>query len=277
MKFLIAVKPEPNLQKSEGYVFAFQGDQLLVLNGEDRCQIPTCRQFAKLDIAYKREHYLGLLDDKPCFSVDLDDEINCPQSAALVGLREVFGVIKDTLFSVAGHAFQIVTWDRMHQYCGRCGALTDYALDVRAKICYRCEAVYYPRISPVIIVAVSKGHELLLIKNKRHRRNFYSVIAGFVEPGESLEECLVREVREETAIEVKNINYFASQSWPFPNALMVGFTAEYASGILRPDGVEIAEAGWFSPDNFPELPGPISIARKLIDAFVQQQANSKKE
>ncbi len=111
----------------------------------------------------------------------------------------------------------------------------------------------------------------MLARNQRFRRNYYSVLAGFVEAGESLEDCLKREVREETGIEVKKIKYFASQSWPFPNALMVGFTAEYAGGEIKLDGKEIADAGWFSAESLPPVPGKVSIARSLIDHFINKQ------
>ena len=180
------------------------------------------------------------------------------------------------MFSIAQHAFQIVNWDRMHQFCGRCGAETDYSQSERVKICPACEAHYYPRVSPAVIVAIHRENKLLLMRNKRYKHNFYSVLAGFVEPGESLEAAIVREVKEEVGIEVKNIRYFASQPWPFPDSLMIGFTADYAGGNLVPDGFEISEAGWYAVDDLPLIPGPISIARKLIDAFVEEQKKGVK-
>jgi len=135
----------------------------------------------------------------------------------------------------------------------------------RARRCPACDLSFYPRISPAIIVLVRRGEEALLGQGNRFPGAFYSTLAGFVEPGETLEETLAREVREEVGVEVKDLRYFGSQPWPFPHSLMIAFTAEYAGGELRPDGVEIEECAWFDPDALPKLPPPISISRRLID------------
>ena len=270
MNFVMSVNPEQGMEDENAYMFVFCEDRLLIIN-EEETRIPEKSEFNLMSLNVIRRHFLGALDGRPCYTADLDTGGTLPQGAALVGLREIFGMVDDDIFSLAAHAIQIVNWDRMHQYCGRCGTPTGYGVDERAKICGNCGAVYYPRISPAIIVAVKRENKLLLLRNKMHKHDFYSVLAGFVEPGESLEECLVREVKEEVGIEVENIKYFASQSWPFPNTLMVGFTADHKCGELRPDGVEIDEAGWFAPENLPKIPSSISIARKLIDAFVLEQ------
>jgi NAD+ diphosphatase len=138
----------------------------------------------------------------------------------------------------------------------------------RARSCPACGNVVYPRISPAIIIAVVKGEELLLAHNKNFRGGWYSVVAGFVEPGETIEDCAEREIFEEVGIKIKNIQYFASQPWPFPDSLMIGLTAEYESGELRPDGAEIDDAGFFRADALPETPGKTSVAGKLIGWFV---------
>jgi NAD+ diphosphatase len=149
----------------------------------------------------------------------------------------------------------------------------------RAKQCSVCSHTTYPRLAPAIIVSVERqtdsGSELLLAHNRRHTEGMYSVLAGFVEPGESLEECVRREVCEEVGLEVQNIDYFGSQPWPFPNSLMIAFTAEYAGGEIVLEDEELAEAGWYRPDNLPRVPPPISIARQLIDAFVSRNSSSK--
>ena len=137
--------------------------------------------------------------------------------------------------------------------------------DERAKECPKCGLLNYPRISPAIIVAVLKGNQILLARSRRFPGGFYSVLAGYVEPGETLEECVRREVFEEVGIEVKNIRYFGSQPWPFPDSQMIAFTAEYLSGDIKPDESEIVDAGWFLPENLPEIPGKISIARSLLE------------
>jgi len=273
----MAVNPAPEMKGIDAYIFAFKGWEILVIIEHEGCRIPKGSELEQAGLIGARLHYLGVLGTIPCYSVDLDPGVGVPDGFSFTGLRDLFGHVGEDLFSAAGHAFQIVHWDRMHQYCGKCGAPAEYASTERAKVCKRCKAIYYPKVSPAIIVAVKKGNMLLLARNKQRKHAFYSVLAGFVEPGETLEECVIREVREETGIEVKNIKYFASQSWPFPNALMVGFTADYGGGEIRVDHREIAAADWFGPDSLPPIPGSISIARKLIDAFVKEQKQTSKE
>jgi len=272
LKMSAALKPVG--EDGNAYILAFQGNRLLVVE-EETYRVPLRGEFDKMNLEIVRQHYLGTIDDRPCYSIEVDENSTAPPGSSYVGLRELFGLVDEEIFSLAIHAVQIINWDRMNQYCGQCGAHTDYGKEVRAKICRRCSAVYYPRLSPAVIVAVKKDKELLLLRNKHRKQGFYSVLAGFVEPGENLEECLVREVREEAGIEVKNIKYFGSQSWPFPDALMIAFTAEYAGGEISIDNEEIADAGWFRPDNFPRIPGKISIARHLIDEFVKETVNDE--
>jgi NAD+ diphosphatase len=185
------------------------------------------------------------------------------------GLRKLYGVLEEEVFWVAGRAFQIMDWDRTHQYCGKCGSPTRNKIDERAKVCPSCGTVSFPRMSPAIIVAVIRDHAILLAHAARFPGAMYSVLAGFVEPGESLEDCVRREVKEEAGVELKNIRYFGSQPWPFPNSLMIGYTAEYAAGEIMMDGKEITDAQWFTADRLPAIPDKISIARKLIDWFVE--------
>ena len=171
---------------------------------------------------------------------------------------------------MAGRAFQVVQWDRTHRFCGRCGRATVHHERDRARQCPGCGLVSYPRVSPAVIVLVSRGDRFLLARNASFPGKRYSIIAGFVEAGETLETAVIREIREEVGIEVRNVAYFGSQPWPFPHSLMVGFTAEHASGEIAIDGEEIVDAGWYSPDpeQLPELPNRISISRRLIDSFL---------
>ena len=162
-------------------------------------------------------------------------------------------------------------WNQNHQYCGKCGGLTRNRANERAKFCPKCGWINYPRLSPAIIVAVRKDHQILLAHSQRFSGKFYSVLAGFVEPGETLEACVEREVREEVGITLKNISYFGSQPWPFPDSLMIAFTAEYAGGDIKIDTSEITDAGWFSVDSLPPIPSKISIARRLIDWFSENK------
>ncbi len=194
-----------------------------------------------------------------------------PEGVIAAGLRELYPRLGDQLFGVAGRAVQVIAWDRTHQYCGQCGAPTVTMAGERAKRCPRCGLVNYPRLSPAIIIAIVRcteyGRQLLLARNHRFPSGRFSVLAGYVEPGESLEECAAREVLEEVGIRIKNIRYFGSQPWPFPNSLMVGFTAEYDGGELKLEDGELAEAHWFPADALPDLPPRMTIARRLVDWF----------
>ena len=203
-------------------------------------------------------------------AAEISQETVLPPPFELRHLRELYGELPEDLFAIAARAIQIVGWDRTHQFCGHCATPTIQPPTERAKRCPKCELRQYPRLSPAVIMLVYRGDEILLARAPRFRSGMYSVLAGFVEPGESLEETVAREVREEVGIEVKNIRYFGSQPWPFPNSLMVGFTAEYASGTLTPEPTEIEAAAWFTKDNLPPIPSKLSIARKLIDWFAGQ-------
>ncbi|NEQ24062.1 MAG: NAD(+) diphosphatase [Microcoleus sp. SIO2G3] len=244
--------------------FAFAGSKLLMRGGD----IPTWADLQAQAISLIRSQYLGQLDGQACYSAELAKDATPPAGFALLGLRELYGNLDDDKFAIAGRAIQIVEWDRTHQFCGHCATPMIQLPDERAKRCPKCGLVNYPRLSPAMIVLVSRGEEILLARAHRFPTGMYSVLAGFVEPGESLEETVVREVREEVGVELKNIRYFGSQPWPFPNSLMIGFMAEYAGGSIALEEKEIADAKWFHKDHLPPIPPRISIARKLIDAFV---------
>ena len=191
-------------------------------------------------------------------------------SAEPVGLRALFDLVPAETFAQAGLARQILHWRLTHRFCGACGAPLVRHSTERAMHCSACDTCVYPRINPVVITLVMRGDQILLAHKAGGIIPFWSIIAGFVEAHESLEEAVVREVAEEVGVRIKNIRYAASQPWPFPNNLMVGFTAEYAGGEITPDGAEIAEAGWFDRDHLPPIPSRFSIARRLIDAFFAQ-------
>jgi NAD+ diphosphatase len=212
--------------------------------------------------------YLGTLDGVPCFTAEVALEAEAPPGLEFCGLRELFGRLEERLFWLSGHAVQIKNWDRDHRFCGRCGSQTVNETHERSKVCLTCGLKSFPRISPATITAVVRDDHILLARAQRFPRVLYSVIAGFVEPGETLEECVEREIYEETGIEVQNICYFGSQPWPFPNSLMMGFTAEYAGGELVVDPAELASADWFTASALPRIPDRLSIARRLIDWFV---------
>jgi NAD+ diphosphatase len=250
--------------------FAFSGDRILVETKGDTVNIPLLRDLSSLGLKPVCTLHIGTLDRTVCLACDLGAEPNLPEGTALSGLRRIFGAVDDELFWAAGRAFQLIEFERNHRRCGRCGGSTMDKGEERAKLCPDCGLAVFPRMSPAIIVAVRDGGRILLAHSGRFPEGMHSVLAGFVESGESLEQCVQREVREEVGVEVKNIRYFGSQPWPFPNSLMIGFTADYAGGEIQVDAKEILSAGWFPADALPpRIPDKISIARKLIDAFVE--------
>jgi NAD+ diphosphatase len=216
-----------------------------------------------------RRQFLGLLGARPCWAGELAADAEPPPGMSFQDLRWLYGRLPPELHEVAGRAVQIMDWDRSHQFCGACGAATRVAVGERARICERCGLAHYPRLAPSMIVAVEREGTLLLARAPHFPRGIYSVLAGFVEPGESVEETVAREVYEETSIEVQDIRYFASQPWPYPHSLMLGFQARWRAGEIRVDGVEIEDAGWFPPDAMPpHFPGNISISQWLIRDFL---------
>jgi NAD+ diphosphatase len=215
-------------------------------------------------------HFLGSLDGLPCVAVEEEEAEAEGNDAddAFVGLRQLWGKVDEQVWAIAGRAVQIVAWDRAHMFCGRCAHPTEPLANERARRCPQCCLIVHPRLAPAVIVLVERTDgRVLLARNARFPDGMYSCVAGFVEPGETLEEAVHREVREEVGIEVRDLIYFGSQPWPFPHSLMIGFFAQFASGELVPDGTEIADAGWFSSSNLPALPGEVSIARALIEAW----------
>lgn len=217
----------------------------------------------------RRRQFIGYWQERPCFAVEIDDSDPVDEMDFQRGnLYQLLGRVDDQLFSMAGRAAQLLDWERDHQFCGRCGSPMQADTVERAMRCEPCGTSHFPKIAPCIIVLVTRGEDLLLARNAGFPGAMYSTLAGFIEPGESAEETLVREVREEVGVEVGRLRYFQSQAWPFPNQLMLGFFAEYAGGEVVPDQVEIADAGWFHYTDLPMIPPPSSVAGQLIRHYV---------
>jgi NAD+ diphosphatase len=248
--FQPAVKQPPG-DNNPAYWFVFYSNKLLVMVEKDKTTIPYFKSLSELNITPVRIQYLGTLHGHPCYSAEATPEMAAPTGMTFNDLRSLFGAIDEDIFLLAGKAIQIVSWDQTNQYCGRCGTKMETLEGERAKECPSCGLINYPRISPAAITAVIKGNKILLTHNAAFRGNIHSLIAGFVEPGETIEECVHREMFEEVGLKVKNLKYFGSQPWPFPNSLMIGFTAEYESGEISVDGQEITEAGWYNASQLP--------------------------
>lgn len=271
---MMTFKPDympPVSQRKPALWFVLDRGRLLTKVDAERVLIPNTDDLRDLQVSFSYKTYLGALDGRPCYAgVPVHDNFR-DENFKLNSLRSMFGLLPDEWVWIAGRANQLLHWHLTHRYCGNCGGPTEDKVDERAKICPQCQQVNYPRLSPAVIVAVLRDDRILLARNQRFKLPFYSVLAGFVEPGESLEDCIRREIKEEVGITVKNIRYFGSQPWPFPDSLMVAFVADYAEGEIVVDTSELKDAAWFSKDNLPGIPPKISIARQLIDWFSQHR------
>lgn len=269
MPFVSAFLPTEE-QSASDWWFVFRGDELLVKATAAGAIMPCYSDVADIKQNLLKTHYLGKFKGIPCYVGEVDKHLHNIERMTFMGLRPLLGFLDEDIFSVAGRAFQILYWDRSHQFCGRCGRRFEPKGDERAKKCTQCGLISYPAVSPAIIVAAIKDSEILLARSPRFQAVFYSVLAGFVEPGETFEQCVRREVKEEVGIDVENIRYFASQPWPFPHTIMVGFTADYAGGVITIDNVEITDAQWFKADDLPVIPRAGTIAHRLIDWFAEK-------
>lgn len=253
------------LPAQHGTWFLFRRRELLVF---DDATLPTGRGAELFGLAALRTQYLGQLGVTPCFSAELAADVEAPPGMAFLDLRTLYGRLSLELLSLAGHAVQVMDWDRTHRFCGACGAETRPHERMRARVCTDCGLEHYPRVAPAMIVLVERGLEVLLARSPHFPAGMFSALAGFVDPGESLEECVHREVREETGVRVANLRYFGSQQWPFPHSLMLGFFADYDTGEITPEPGEIEAAAFFHVDALPAvLPSRLSIASQLLAAF----------
>ena len=243
----------------------FHGNRILVARDTDGSPLLPRLDPGACGLQLKTAQYIGRLDGCHCYGLYLPKSANLPEGLDLLGLRTLILEGSDLVSGLAGQAFQLLEWERTHRFCGSCGApTTPHAAD-RAVECAECRLVYYPRIAPVMMALVHRGKELLLTRKPGYAPGRYTVVAGFVEAGESMEQCLAREVMEEVGVEIRNPRYFGSQPWPFPNSLVMAFSAEWAGGDVAPDPAELEDARWFSIDALPDLPEPVHISRQLID------------
>ncbi|HEY4027915.1 MAG TPA: NAD(+) diphosphatase [Candidatus Dormibacteraeota bacterium] len=261
---------------SRALTFAFAAGRLLVLPG---LEVPAFEALAPVERFRAGPILLGQLDERPCYAVALEDG-DPPDGLTAVALRELFARLEDErVVSMAARASQTLDWWFGHAYCGRCGGATEPHETEMARACQPCGALYFPRINPAVITLVHRGdNEVLLAHDRRFPAGFFALLAGFVEPGETLEQAVAREVREEVGLEVDDIRYFGSQAWPFPSQLMAGFFARYRSGEIRVQEEELTEAHWFPLDGLPSpanRPPTFSIAGRLIARYLADAADRR--
>jgi NAD+ diphosphatase len=248
---------------------AFDRRRLVVRDDGGRPQIALLE---RVELSEVTAHFALRVPESPELRVaDLPTGAEAPPGATLREIRSLLATLPDEQVRLAVRALHVVEWGRTHRFCGCCGTANEEAPDELARRCPACGHTSFPRISPAVIVLVRRGDEALLGRGNHRPPGLFSTLAGFVEPGETLEEAVRREVREEVGVELGDVRYFGSQPWPFPDSLMIGFMAEYASGEVRVDTTELAEAHWCSVDALPPVPPAFSIARSLIDAWVLER------
>lgn len=263
----------PTESDKSAFWFLFNSTELLVEINNRQVKIPFLQYPGEMNITPLRSQYLGTFNGHPCYSGELTPETEAPGGMVFKDMRSLYECLDEDLYLLAGRASQIVTWDRTHQFCGQCGASTITKDDEMAKLCPECGFTSFTRLSPAVITAIINDGKLLMARHSRTPRDMYGLIAGFVEPGETLTEAVERETMEEVGLKVKNIEYFGSQPWPYPHSLMIGFTAEYDGGQIRVDGKEITNAKWFGADDLPRIPSKMSIAGELIQWYLDKNSH----
>jgi NAD+ diphosphatase len=252
----------------EAWYFAFMRDELICKSVQGIPEPITADDFRWFDVETRSKHFLGHYANRPCFALSVKGAV--PEGFAKLGLRGLLGRTSQSLFYLAGRAKQVIDWHQTNQFCGRCGESMQVHGADRAMQCGACRFIAYPRLSPSIIVLITKGDEMLLARNAAWPQGMYSTLAGFVEAGESIEQTVHREVMEEVGLEVGELKYFGSQSWPFPNSLMLGFHAKYVGGDIVCQPGEIADAQWYTKDTLPQIPPKTAISGWLIQEFIDQ-------
>lgn len=259
-------RPGEVAESQAGYWVLLQGESLLLVeDGLYRGEVPMAL------VPESRPLLFGEWDREPVRLCTVPSELTLPYPFRAVSWSELPG----ELMTMYGLARQILYWEKLSRHCSRCGGAMDRIPATWGKLCAGCGHEHYPHIHPCVIVLIRRGEEFLLARKPEWAPGRYSLVAGFVDFGESLEECVVREVREETGLKVNRVRYVGSQNWPFPSQLMAGFVAQYQSGSIVIDGAELEDARWFSRDNMPAaLPPSRSIARWIIDNYALGRARS---
>ena len=248
------------------YWFIFFNNQLLLQKKGETYTIPYS---INPPVPVKNVLEVSLLEDMPACTASVDTPLEETAEYLPMGLRASYDYLDPILHKIAGKAYELIYWDQHSRFCPSCGTKTVMQTTI-SKQCPNCKYEIYPVVSPAILVLIRKGDAILLVHARNFRGSFYGLVAGFLETGETLVECVRREVMEETGLEINNITYFGNQPWPYPSNLMVGFIADYVSGTIRLQDEELSEGAFFTKDNLPELPRKLSLARKMIDWWLEQ-------
>lgn len=247
--------------------YIFYKDQLLLQKQGNRYIIPLCSE-SPVDV----EHILPveMSDGTKAMAAFTHKPLKETDTFLPMGLRASYEFLDPLFYAQAGKAYEIIYWDQHSRYCPVCGTPTEQ-LGLIMKKCPQCGNEMYPAVSPAILVLIRRGDEILLVHARNFRGTFYGLVAGFLETGETLEQCVEREVKEETGLTIRNITYFGNQPWPYPSNLMIGFIADYVSGEIKLQDEELSAGSFFSKDNLPEIPQKLSLARKMIDWWLNEQ------
>lgn len=255
----------------QSWWFVFYKDQLLLEKKGDGTYCLPCQESTPVAIETETNvHTVTTLEGKECKTFSLSSPIEESDRYGMIGLRASYDVLPLPHYQAAGKAHEILHWDRNSRFCSACGTPMEQQTEIM-KRCPKCGREVYPAISTAILALVRKEDSLLLVHARNFKGTFNSLVAGFLETGETLEECVAREVKEETGLDIKNISYFGSQPWPYPSGLMVGFIADYAGGSIKLQDEELSSGTFYTRDNLPELPRKLSLARKMIDWWLEHQ------
>lgn len=256
------------MNETKSWWIVFYQDQILLQKLNNKFSIP-CHEQCPIDLPTGITiHEICILDECPCKAIAIEHPVEESGNYFMNGLRASYDLIPLQQYQTAGKAAQILHWDRNSRFCPICGTKMVQKEAIMKK-CPACSNEMYPSISTAILVLIRKEDSLLLVHARNFKGTFNSLVAGFLETGETLEECVAREVKEETGLDITNITYFANQPWPYPSGLMVGFIADYAGGELTLQDEELSSGAFYTRDNLPELPRKLSLARKMIDWWIE--------
>ena len=253
----------------------FLNNKPVLIAGDVKNPIPYFDKPSRMGLTVLNHFYLGQFRGEACYAVSLDPLADLPAEFEVSDLKMLLTRLPESWFQLLGLAQQILTWDHNHQFCGACGHQTHFHPAERAKICPDCGITSYPRLSPCIITLVTHEDKVLLGRSSKFIPDLYSTLAGFIEPGETVEQAVHREVREEVGVQLGKLEYIKSQPWPFPHALMLGFIADYHQGEIHLEDEELEDAQWWHIDNLPLIPPEGTISRALIDFHIARYKREK--